>query len=155
MKSLKGQRILVQPTKTTSGSNLLTGYRLGRRGPRYEWCRDPHWPLEEHDQASSCRKIHSRHTGYSSVPLWLAATYALLRRLSWLLGCKDNQKGLPESLILSGLLLLGEPSFHVGIGLRRHSAILFRTASACLATLVDVGVEAWFGGFHFFVDLPL
>lgn len=79
----------------------------------------------------------------------------MLRRLSWLLGCKDNQKGLPESLILSGLLLLGESGFHVGIGLSRNRAILFRAAGSCLATLVDIGVEAWFGGFHFFVDLPL
>jgi len=53
-----------------------------------------------------------------------------------------------------GLLLFGETCFHSSVCLRRHRAFAFWATGACLATLVDVGVEARLGfAFHFFRGL--
>jgi len=57
-----------------------------------------------------------------------------------------------------GLLLFGESCFHRTVCLWRHRALALWTAGSCLATLVDISVEA--GGLgvsfvHFRVLLPL
>ena len=44
-----------------------------------------------------------------------------------------------EPLLLT--FLFREPFFHVGVSLRRHGLILFRTRGACFPTLIDVAVK--------------